>query len=117
MSGWSLERLLAGLHGEIELRLQRTRAAIGHPVAKGDAAEGIWIELLTNYLPRRYRVAKAFVIDSTDTTSQQLESLQHRSCSALERYPEPPSTISECEISSFQDIAHDPPYRLLIEPA
>jgi hypothetical protein len=73
MSGWSLEKLLAGLHGEIEMRLQRSRAAIGHAVAKGDATEGIWIELLTNYLPRRYRVAKAFVIDSADTTSQQLD--------------------------------------------
>jgi hypothetical protein len=73
MSGWSLEKLLAGLHGEIELRLQRSRSAIGHAVAKGDATEGIWIELLTNYLPQRYRVAKAFVIDSTDTTSQQLD--------------------------------------------
>jgi hypothetical protein len=73
MSGWSLEKLLAGLHGEIEMRLQRSRAAIGHAVAKGDATEGIWIELLTNYLPQRYRIAKAFVIDSTDTTSQQLD--------------------------------------------
>jgi hypothetical protein len=69
MSGWSLEKLLAGLHGEIEMRLQRSRAAIGHAVAKGDATEGIWIELLTNYLPRRYRVAKAFVIDSAGTCS------------------------------------------------
>jgi hypothetical protein len=73
MNGWSLEKLLAGLHGEIEMRLQRSRSAIGHAVAKGDATEGIWIELLTNYLPQRYRVAKAFVIDSTDTTSQQLD--------------------------------------------
>ncbi|MCL8489500.1 MULTISPECIES: DUF6602 domain-containing protein [Bradyrhizobium] len=73
MSGWSLEKLLAGLHGEIEMRLQRSREVIGHAVAKGDASEGIWIELLTNYLPQRYRVAKAFVIDSTDTTSQQLD--------------------------------------------
>jgi hypothetical protein len=58
MSAWSLEKLLAGLHGEIEMRLQRSRAAIGHPVAKGDATEGIWIELLTNYLPQRYRGGK-----------------------------------------------------------
>jgi hypothetical protein len=73
MSGWSLEKLLAGLHGEISLRLERSRAAIGHPVAKGDATEGIWIELLRNYLPERYRVDKAFVIDSTDATSQQID--------------------------------------------
>ena len=73
MSGWSLETLLAGLHGESSLRLERSRAAIGHPVAKGDATEGIWIELLKNYLPERYRVDRAFVIDSTDTTSQQID--------------------------------------------
>ncbi|MCP1849405.1 MULTISPECIES: DUF6602 domain-containing protein [unclassified Bradyrhizobium] len=73
MSGWSLKTLLAGLHGEISLRLERSRAAIGHPVAKGDATEGIWIELLKNYLPERYRVDRAFVIDSTDTTSQQID--------------------------------------------
>lgn len=73
MSGWSLEKLLAGLHGEISLRLERSRGAIGHPVAKGDATEGIWIELLKNYLPERYRVDRAFVIDSTDTASQQID--------------------------------------------
>jgi hypothetical protein len=72
MSGWSLEKLLAGLHGEISLRLERSRAAIGHPVAKGDATEGIWIELLSNYLPKRYRVDKAFV-DSADASSQQID--------------------------------------------
>jgi hypothetical protein len=73
MSGWSLEKLLAGLHGEISLRLERSRTAIGHPVAKGDATEGIWIELLRSYLPARYRVDKAFVIDSTDAASQQID--------------------------------------------
>lgn len=73
MSGWSLEKLLAGLHGEISMRLERSRAAIGHAVAKGDATEGIWIELLRSYLPARYRVDKAFVIDSTDASSQQID--------------------------------------------
>ncbi|MCK1315495.1 DUF6602 domain-containing protein [Bradyrhizobium sp. 23] len=73
MSGWSLEKLLAGLHGEISMRLERSRSALGHPVAKGDATEGIWIELLQNYLPERYRANRAFVIDSTDTTSQQID--------------------------------------------
>ena len=55
MSGWSLEALLAGLHNEIQLRLERSRAAIGHPVAKGDATEGIWIELLKGYAARQSR--------------------------------------------------------------
>jgi hypothetical protein len=73
MSGWSLEVLLAGLHNEIQLRLERSRAAIGHPVAKGDATESIWIELLEGYLPERYRVGRAFVIDSKDNVSQQID--------------------------------------------
>jgi hypothetical protein len=73
MSGWSLEALLAGLHNEIQLRLERSRAAIGHPVAKGDATEGIWIELLKGYLPERYRVDRAFIIDSNDHVSQQID--------------------------------------------
>jgi hypothetical protein len=73
MSGWSLEALLAGLHDEIQLRLARSRAAIGHAVAKGDATEGIWIELLKGYLPERYKVDKAFVIDSQDQVSQQID--------------------------------------------
>jgi hypothetical protein len=73
VSRWSLEALLAGLHDEIQLRLARSRAAIGHPVAKGDATEGIWIEVLKGYLPERYRVDRAFVIDSNDNVSQQID--------------------------------------------
>jgi hypothetical protein len=73
VSDWSLETLLAGLHNEIQLRLERSRAAIGHPVAKGDATEAIWIELLKGYLPERHRVDRAFVIDSKDKVSQQID--------------------------------------------
>ncbi|WP_409999388.1 DUF6602 domain-containing protein [Bradyrhizobium sp. SZCCHNR2028] len=41
--------------------------------ATGDATDGIWIELLKNYLPERYRIDRAFVIDSTDTVSRQID--------------------------------------------
>jgi hypothetical protein len=73
MSTWSLEGLRAGLHRDIELRPKQIRELIGHPVAKGDATESIWIKLLTEYLPERYRVDRAFVIDSRDVISQQLD--------------------------------------------
>lgn len=73
MTTWSLEGLLAGLHRDIELQLKQIRELVGHPVAKGDASEAIWIRLLSEYLPQRYRVDRAFVIDSMDIISQQLD--------------------------------------------
>ncbi len=73
MTGWKLESLLDGLHQEIQLRLERSRSAIGHPVAKGDATEYIWIKLLRDYLPERYRMNKAVVIDSANQSSDQID--------------------------------------------
>jgi hypothetical protein len=73
MSDWSLPRLLAGLHDDIEHRLRTARASFGHPVAKGDASEGVWLELLETYLPQRYQVAKATVVDSAGTFSDQID--------------------------------------------
>ncbi len=48
---------------------------MGHPVAKGDASEGVWLKLLETYLPYRYQVAKAFVVDSTGAFSEQIDVL------------------------------------------
>ena len=73
MTSWSLQTLLAALHRGVADRLQINRAAIGHPVLKGDASEKIWLDLLQNYLPERYRVARAVVIDSANHSSDQLD--------------------------------------------
>lgn len=70
---WDLSRLLAGLHEDIQSRLAFAREAYGHPGAKGDATETIWLELLQNYLPTRYRVDRAFVVDSEGAFSQQID--------------------------------------------
>jgi hypothetical protein len=75
MSNWSITQLLAGLHDEIEGRLAIARKAIGHPVAKGDASEEVWLELFKTYLPHRYQAAKAFVVDSTGAFSEQIDVL------------------------------------------
>lgn len=64
MSNWSLVKLLSGLHDDIEARLAIARKTLDHPVAKGDASEAIWLELLQTYLPQRYRAAKALVVDT-----------------------------------------------------
>jgi hypothetical protein len=75
MNGWSLQRLLATLHADIEHRLASAREAFGHPVTKGDASEGVWLDLLNRYLPKRYQTAKAHVVDSTGAFSEQIDVL------------------------------------------
>ncbi len=70
---WNLSVLLAELHNDIEKRLSVVRKVMGHPVAKGDAAESVWTELLTEYLPKRYQVTRAFVVDSQGAFSQQVD--------------------------------------------
>ena len=72
MSDWNLSGLLADLHRDIEERLRRSRK-IGHPTAKGDASESVWVEMLSEYLPKRYAVEKAFVVDSDGVFSDQID--------------------------------------------
>jgi hypothetical protein len=75
MTAWSLKQLLAGLHDDIETRLSIARASFGQPGTKGDASENVWLQLLDTYLPRRYRVSKAHVVDSMGDFSDQIDVL------------------------------------------
>ena len=75
MTNWSLKELLGGLHDDIQSRLAIARKTLGHSVAKGDASEEVWLELLQTYLPHRYQAAKAFVVDSTGAFSEQIDVL------------------------------------------
>jgi len=73
MSDWSLARVLENLHSDIQSRLSVARSSFGHPGTKGDASEGIWIEVLQKYLPQRYQAEKAHVVDSKGVFSQQID--------------------------------------------
>ena len=73
MTDWSLSVLLAGLHDEIERKLEIVRKSFGHSGTKGDASEKVWLELLQTYLPRRYQAAKAHVVDSKGVFSDQID--------------------------------------------
>jgi hypothetical protein len=73
MMQWTLSELLAGLHGEIQGKLQLVRDTIGHPGDMGDASEGVWLEMLKTYLPQRYQAANAHVVDSRGNFSQQID--------------------------------------------
>ena len=58
---------------DIQRRLQAVRETIGHNGTMGDGSENVWLELLRKYLPERYAVEKAFVVDSKDSMSQQID--------------------------------------------
>lgn len=73
MAEWSLSQLLASLHEDIQQRLATVRKTFNHPGAKGDASENVWINMLETYLPKRYQVAKAYVVDSLGEFSQQID--------------------------------------------
>jgi hypothetical protein len=73
MSEWSLSQLLSGLHDDIESRLSLARKSFAHPTTKGDASEEVWLEMLRKYLPERYQVAKAHVVDSLGMFSEQID--------------------------------------------
>lgn len=70
---WSLSQLLAGLHDDIQQKLETVRKTFGHPGTKGDASEKVWLELLQTYLPKRYQAATAHIVDSKGLFSDQID--------------------------------------------
>lgn len=73
MSKINLKSLFHGLQKQMISQLNTNREFITHPGSKGDSLENAWIEWLQKYLPNRYSVDKAIVIDSNGNTSQQID--------------------------------------------
>jgi hypothetical protein len=73
MNEWSLPKLFANLHRKIDTELTVAREALSHPGTKGDTSESIWIGLLGQYLPERYRVCSAHIVDSRGVFSDQID--------------------------------------------
>ena len=68
-----LRELFNGLQTQMLASLNVDRVFIEHPGSKGDATEQRWIDFLRTYLPDRYKVDKAIVIDSTGNVSEQMD--------------------------------------------
>ena len=68
-----LRELFNGLQTQMLASLNVERVFIEHPGSKGDATEQRWIDFLRTYLPDRYKVDKAIVIDSTGNVSEQMD--------------------------------------------
>lgn len=73
----TLNRLFNHVHKELCTKLELARDTLDHPTSKGTKSEDLWIELFRNYLPKRYDVHRAFVIDSKDVHSEQMDIVVH----------------------------------------
>lgn len=68
-----LRQLFLHLQGQLAAHLRTNRAVLDHPGAKGSATEERWREMLGEYLPNRYCVSKAFVIDADGARSHEID--------------------------------------------
>lgn len=73
MKNIDLKLLFKSLQDQMVVQLNTNREFIEHPGSKGDALENAWIEWLQKYLPNRYSVDKAIVIDHQGNTSDQID--------------------------------------------
>lgn len=68
-----ISELFNSLQTQMIAQLSTNREFIKHPGSKGDSLENVWIEWLRKYLPSRYCVDKAIVIDSNGELSHQID--------------------------------------------
>lgn len=69
----AVKDLFGARQAEMTGLLTGTRAALPHAGEVGTVKEHKWIELLATYLPNRYGVRKGFVLDWTESTSEQVD--------------------------------------------
>jgi hypothetical protein len=67
----ALPQVFSGFQQRLMAELATARGVLGHPVAKGDAAETRWLEVLRHHLPHRYSLDRAHVIDAFGGASEQ----------------------------------------------
>ncbi len=68
-----IRKIFLGLQDQMHAKLSLNRRIICHPTTKGDASELEWVDMLSTYLPKRYQVDKAFVIDCKGNVSEQID--------------------------------------------
>jgi len=73
MNNIDIKLLFSGLQNQMIAQLNTNREFITHPGSKGDSLENAWIEWLRKYLPNRYNVDKAIVIDYEGNISHQID--------------------------------------------
>lgn len=73
MNEINIKNLFYGLQKQMQQKLSLNREFVIHPGTKGDSLELNWINLLRDYLPQRYSVDSAFIIDCKNNLSDQID--------------------------------------------
>lgn len=73
MNRIEIKDLFSGLQKAMAGELGLNKEVICHPGSKGDALENSWIDMLQKYLPNRYSIDKAMVIDYDGNVSDQID--------------------------------------------
>jgi hypothetical protein len=73
MNKINIAELFKGLQNQMLAQLNTNRDFVFHPGTKGDSLENVWIDWLKKYLPNRYCIDKAIVIDCEGNLSHQLD--------------------------------------------
>lgn len=68
-----LHNLFLGLQEDMEKSLERIQGSGSTPAAKGGGTETDWLKMFNDYLPRRYKALKGFVIDSKGNRSDEID--------------------------------------------
>ena len=69
----NIKQIFGGLQQQMDAKLSLNREILTHTTTKGDASELEWIEMLSNFLPKRYEIDKAFVINFEGFVSDQID--------------------------------------------
>lgn len=73
MGNVNMREMFKGMQGQMLATLELGRTQITHNGEMGEAAEESWRRWLREYLPKRYRVDKAIVVDCDGKTSDQID--------------------------------------------
>jgi hypothetical protein len=69
----NIRQMFLDLQKTMKSELQTLRRNIKHEPTKGEGSEVVWIKFFQNYLPKRYSVAKAIIIDYEGKTSDAID--------------------------------------------
>ncbi|MBD7971239.1 DUF6602 domain-containing protein [Paenibacillus gallinarum] len=69
----NMRELFIEMQQEMIAKLNLLRKQVTHAPTKGAAVELSWIEFLSTYLPNRYCVDTAFIVDNAGTRSDQID--------------------------------------------
>lgn len=69
----NMRQLFMNMQETMKSKLRTLRKNIKHEPTKGEGSESVWIKFFEKYLPKRYSVAKATIIDSNGKTSDAID--------------------------------------------